>query len=208
MALPVRVKICGITRREDALFAARRGADYLGLIFSQSPRRVTLKQGQAILDGFPPSAAWVGVFRDEPLEEVIKIARTLNLSWVQLHGREDPDYLRALSGEFLVIKAFEVGEAGFVQTIESYTMEWVLLDSPKESNRGWDFQKAVRIAARKKVFLSGGLGPESVGAVVQMVRPYAVDVSRGVESAPGVKDPGKIEAFIRAVKEVDFSDES
>jgi len=197
---PVKVKLCGITHREDALCAARLGADYLGLVFAESPRRVTLDRARGILEGFPYPAAWVGVFKDEPLKEVERIARALKLRWVQLHGREDLNYVQTLAKEFRVIKGFEFGEETSLEFLEGYPLEWVLLDRTEDANRGWDFLKASRLMDFKKVFLAGRLNSETVAGVLRQVKPYAVDVSRGIEASVGRKDPRKIKAFIRAVK--------
>jgi len=198
---PTKVKICGITRRGDALLAARWGADFLGLIFSESPRRVTPEEAGAILLGFPYPAAWVGVFVNEPLEAVRSVVRRLHLQWVQLHGCEDGDYAAALKQEACVIKAFEVKGKSDLRAVERYPLPWVLLDSPKGPGPGWDPALAAGVVARKKVFLAGGLTSETVGEAVRRLRPYAVDVARGVEASPGRKDPRKMKAFIRAVKD-------
>jgi len=197
---PIKVKICGITHREDALCAARLGADYLGLVFAESPRRVTLDRARGILEGFPYPAAWVGVFKDDPLKDVERIARALNLGWVQLHGRENLDYVHTLAKEFRVIKGFEFSEEASLEFLESYPLEWLLLDRPKDANRGWDFLKASRLMDLKKVFMAGRLDAETVAGVVRQVKPYAVDVSRSIEASVGRKDPRRMKAFIRAVK--------
>ncbi len=198
---PTKVKICGITRRGDALLAARWGADFLGLIFSESPRCVTPEEAEAILLGFPYPAAWVGVFVNEPLEAVRSVVRRLRLQWVQLHGCEDGDYAAALMQEACVIKVFEVKGESDLRAVERYPLAWVLLDSPKGPGPGWDPALAAGVVARKKVFLAGGLTSETVGEAVRRLRPYAVDVARGVEASPGRKDPRKMKAFIRAVKD-------
>lgn len=197
---PVKVKICGITRREDALWAARCGADFLGLVFAESPRRVGYEQARRILDGFPYPVTWVGVFKDDPVEEVVEVARGLGLGWVQLHGREDLRCVQTLQGKFRVLKAFEVQRETSAEELEDYPGEYILLDRPKDSNKGWDYGKASRIAAHKKVFLAGNLRPETVEEIATKVRPFAVDVSRGVECSAGIKDPQKVEAFIRVAK--------
>lgn len=197
---PIKVKICGITRREDALCAARLGADFLGLVFAESPRRVTIDRARGILEGFPYPAAWVGVFKDESLKDVERIARALNLRWVQLHGREDLTYVHKLEKEFRVIKGIEFSEETSLEVLESYPLEWMLLDRSKDEDRRGDFRRASRLMGLKNVFLAGGLDPETVAGVIRQVKPYAVDVSRGVEASVGRKDVRKMKAFIRAVK--------
>jgi len=199
---PAKVKICGITRREDALWAARCGADFLGLVFAESPRRVDYEQARRILDGFPYPVTWVGVFKDDPVGEVVETARGLSLGWIQLHGSEGLRYVQALQGEFRVLKAFEVQQETSAEELEDYPGEYILLDRPKDSNNGWDYGKASRIAAHKKVFLAGNLRPETVEAIAKKVKPFAVDVSRGVECSAGIKDPRKVEAFVRATKKI------
>jgi phosphoribosylanthranilate isomerase len=199
MAGGVAVKICGITRPEDAAAAVRLGADFLGLVFASSPRRVSLGQARAVLEECRGQVPVVGVFRDQPLEMVQDTARSLSLKWIQLHGQESLAYALALASEFTVIKAFDRCDSETLNEIESCPLPHVLLDRPKNGGAGWDFSAASAVA-NKKLFLAGGLTMENVADAVQNVHPFAVDVARGVEISPGIKDPELMKIFIRRAK--------
>lgn len=200
MDQPVKIKICGNTNAEDAQFAASLGADFLGLIFSESPRRIDISQAQKIIGKVSSQVSWVGVFRNESIDKVREFASRLNLTWIQLHGNEDVDYVHRLLPEFRVLKAFIMQGTISQGDIEQYPEEWVLLDIPKDSGQTLDIEFAERISRIKKIFLAGGLRPENVAEAIQKVKPFAVDVCRGVEAFPGRKDPHKLQQFIEAVK--------
>ncbi|MPZ18585.1 MAG: phosphoribosylanthranilate isomerase [Luteitalea sp.] len=200
----VAVKICGVTRPQDAALAAALGASAIGLVFwPNSPRAVTMPQARSIVDAVPPFTTVVGVFVDQPMEEVIRMAVSLGLGAVQLHGHESVDHLQRIPCR--VIKALDVGEYA--------TSEWVsaprervtiLLDAIDPVRRGGtgqqiDWRAAARIAGQRRVILSGGLRPDNVAEAIGAVRPYAVDVASGVERAPGVKDHDRMRAFMDAV---------
>jgi phosphoribosylanthranilate isomerase len=208
-----RVKICGVTRPEDAALAARLGADAIGLNFwPRSRRHVDAASAREIVRALPPLVLAVGVFVDQPLEDVRAIAREVGLGAVQLHGaegRRDCDALAPLP----VLKAFRCGAgddlAGppFVDHLAAYegAVAGVLLDAAASGYGGTgarcDWALAAEVARRVPVLLAGGLDPENVADAIRAVRPWAVDVASGVERAPGVKDPEKLAAFIRRAKE-------
>jgi len=200
MAGRVAVKICGITRPEDAATALRLGADFLGLVFAASPRQVNLKQARVISDQCRRQVPVVGVFRDQSLDLVQYIARSLSLKWIQLHGQENLDYVLALAAEFKVIRAFDRYDAETLKEIVNCPLQHILLDRPKDGGTGWDLSAASAIAAHKKIFLAGSLTKDTVAEAVQKVQPFAVDVARGVEISPGIKDPKLMERFIRRAK--------
>lgn len=200
----VRVKICGITNVPDALAAARLGADLLGLVFAPSPRRVTPRQAWEIVAVLPPGVQTVGVFVDAPLEQVQEIRRHCGLHLVQLHGSESEGEAAALGPG--VIKALKV-EAGKTLDCRAYPGATLLLDTHVPGRQGgtgrsFDWDRAVEVARRRQVILAGGLSPANVSRAIEIVKPYAVDVSSGVENKPGRKDHDQIASFIARAKAV------
>ncbi len=202
----VRVKICGITNSGDALLAAELGAHALGFIFyKKSPRSVTPDKARRIIGQLPPFVATVGVFVDEDAAAVREIASLAGLDWVQLHGRESPDYCRSLGRR--VIKGFRVkGEEIYAQLTEYQgAAQAFLLDAYKPGTPGgtgetfnWEIARQVKKCG--PIILAGGLNPDNVAEAIRIARPAAVDAASGVEAAPGKKDREKMRAFIEAVK--------
>jgi phosphoribosylanthranilate isomerase len=199
-----RVKICGVTRVEDALLAAELGASAIGLVFwPQSPRFVRPDQARAIVAALPPFVAAIGVFVDQ-VDEAVSMARFAGLSAVQFHGDEPADSYRAFP--LRVIKSVAVGdEQAFEAATAIPESATVLLDAHDPIKRGGtgtpiDWTIAARIARRRPIILSGGLTAGNVAAAVAAVAPYAIDVSSGVEAAAGRKDPGKLRALFAAVR--------
>ena len=196
------VKICGLCDVDSALAAAEAGADLLGFHFCDSSRRITVDQAVEILDELPEGPALVGVFIDQPEREVNSIAGFLGLDFVQLHGSEEPGF----KAEAMVMKALKVRD-GVIPDASAWP-DPILLDSWSADSRGgtgrtWNWEQAEALSVTRKVFVAGGLNPLNVGAVIRRLRPYGVDVSSGVESAPRVKDPALIGAFIDAVRRQD-----
>ena len=194
-----KVKICGITNVEDALFCAEQGADFLGFIFvRESPRFVeperALECGDrvAALKAAAGAAAVqrVGVFRDTPAEEIERIAKIARLDFVQWHGRDE------IAVSLPIIRAYRVSDAVPAVTTAA---EWVLFDSGGGTGRVFDW-KLLDGFRGKQFFLAGGLTPENVSEAIERVHPDAVDVASGVERAPGVKDHAKVSAFFRKVR--------
>lgn len=201
----MRVKICGLTRREDALAAVAAGADALGFIFYEpSPRHLSLPAAAEIIRAVPPFVAKVGVFVDAEAAFIQRAVAECGLDTVQLHGAEPPEFCRQFAVP--VIKAFRIRDRDSLRALPAYdTVAW-LLDSfvpGKPGGTGAQFNWDLAAEAKKlgcPIILAGGLTPENVAAAVAKVRPYAVDVSSGVESAPGRKDEAKVRAFIAAAK--------
>jgi len=200
-----RIKICGITRPEDARMAVELGADAIGLVFyAPSPRSIGPEQARAIIAAISPFVTIVGLFVDPAPEQVESVLRRCSLGLLQFHGDEAPDFCRGFGLPY--IKAARVGtDADLVQYLSRYhaAQGW-LLDAYHDQLYGgtgesFDWKLIPRDLARP-VILSGGLTPDNVGAAVRQVGPWAVDVSSGVESAKGVKDAAKIAAFIAGVK--------
>lgn len=200
------VKICGITRVEDAKLAVSLGATAIGFIFwPASPRAIAPGQARSIVDALPASVATVGVFVNASRDEIETAAEAANVSAVQLHGDETPDLARSLSRG--VIKAVALGEDA-EQVLNDWAGTMVLLDAHDPARRGGtgrviDWDRAASIARTRDVILAGGLGPANVVDAVTRVRPAGIDVSSGVESSPGVKDHEKLRALFEALAGVE-----
>lgn len=199
------VKICGITRAPDALLAAELGAAAVGFVFwTGSPRFIDPYRARPIVAALPPFVTPIGVFVDQPPAFVAGVARLVNLGAVQLHGSES---VRAYAACALrIIKSVPVAD-GFDPEAAARAVDGqatILLDAHDPVKRGGtgrtiDWTGASRAARLRRVILSGGLHPDNVRDAVNAVGPYAVDVSSGVESRPGVKDPDKLRAFFEAL---------
>jgi phosphoribosylanthranilate isomerase len=199
-----RVKICGITDRQDALDAVRLGADAIGLVFyPPSPRCVTAERAAAIVEGLPPFVTVVGLFVNASREEIAEVLGTVRIDLLQFHGTECPDYCAEHGRPY--IKAVRVREGtDLLGERQRYAgASALLLDAYRPGVPGgtgqafdWDLIPA---ALGPEIVLAGGLTADNVGEAVRQVRPYAVDVSGGVEREKGRKDVGKIEAFMRGV---------
>ena len=199
----VLVKICGITRREDAEAAVEEGAAAIGFIFwSGSPRMIDVERARAIVMGLPPFVTPVGVFVNQKADDINRVADRARLAAVQLHGDETLE--DALLIERPVIKAVSVG--GTEDLAAWPTHVTLLVDAHDPIRRGGtgrtaDWDAAARLAASRRIVLAGGLTPENVVDAVARVRPFGIDVASGVESAPGVKDVNRIKALFRALDE-------
>jgi phosphoribosylanthranilate isomerase len=205
--MPTRVKICGITRLEDARLAVELGVAALGFNFyPPSPRYIAPASAQNIIRKLPPFVTPVGVFANETdSEHVAGLARQGGLSVVQLHGPGFPKFDGVLS-DFSVIRAVAIGPNFNPEALRGLKAQAFLLDALDPELRGGTgktFEWGLAREAKRYGFiiLAGGLTPENVSQAVKEVRPYAVDVASGVESAPGVKDPGRLRAFFAAVEE-------
>jgi phosphoribosylanthranilate isomerase len=201
----VHVKVCGITRLEDARRAVDLGASAIGIVFwPESPRFVDPYTARAIVRALPPFVTAVGVFVNQPREFVEGVASLARLGAVQLHGEESAAYCTDLRDR--VIKAVRVGP-DLIGSVSAYPQEIVMLvDADDPARRGGtgrtvDWGAAGALAAIRPTILSGGLKPENVEAAIRFVRPFGVDVSSGVESAPGIKDRSRLEAFFAAVRD-------
>ena len=204
-----RVKICGLTNLEDALMAAEAGADLLGFIFADSPRRVEPLAVQKIIAALPPLVRTVGVFVNEKPETILEIAGRCRLDYLQLHGKETPaDCL--LLDDRKIIKALRIGTGEpfpdfdlYGEQCEIFLYDTLVPGMAGGSGLTFDWQLLDHGRAGRYFILAGGLSPENVGQAIEMVRPWAVDVSSGVEREPGRKDRAKIEAFMNAVRRSD-----
>ena len=199
-----RVKVCGITREEDAQLAAQLGATAIGLVlWPGSPRHVDAHRARAIVEALPSHVMAVGIFVNQPLDEVRRAADIAALGAVQLHGDEPLEYAQALLQP--VVKAVPVTRGFDAAALGAWPPEiTVLLDAHDPVRRGGtgatiDWSLAARAAARRPVLLSGGLTPENVAEAISQVRPYGIDLSSGVERAPGIKDPERLRALFAAL---------
>jgi phosphoribosylanthranilate isomerase len=199
------VKICGITREQDADLAAGLGANALGFIFwPDSPRFISVEKARAIVMNVPAQVLKVGVFVDQPVEEVVRIVDEVGLDVAQLHGHESPEYCRQLTDKRSVIKAVGITDNGSV-TVPAFDPDVLLLVDAHDPARfggtgrtvNWDVAR--EIAATRQTILAGGLNATNIKLAVRSVRPFGVDVSSGVESAPGVKDPHRLRTFFEAL---------
>jgi phosphoribosylanthranilate isomerase len=205
--MSTRVKICGITNLADAQAAVEAGADALGLNFyEKSPRYVLLKTAAEISKQLPPFIMRVGVFVNAPEDFVLKAIAECGLTMLQFHGDESPEFCTRFG--LMTMKAFRIRDAKSLKLIPNYQTDAYLLDAFSSTTLGgtgekfnWDLAVEAQKFG-KPVFLAGGLTPENVGDAVRKVQPFGVDVSSGVESAPGKKDHSKVKAFIAAAKSV------
>jgi phosphoribosylanthranilate isomerase len=203
----VRSKICGITRIEDALIAAEAGADAIGLVFyAKSPRAVSVQQAQAIIAALPPFVTSVGLFVNAGRDELNAILEVVPLDLLQFHGDEAPGFCDGFNRPY--IKALRVRSGEDVAArIEVYgRASGVLLDTyvpgvPGGTGLAFDWALVPQDLS-VPIILAGGLTSENVRNAIEQVRPYAVDVSGGVEAGKGIKDAGKVRAFVRAVRGV------
>ncbi|NPV90641.1 MAG: phosphoribosylanthranilate isomerase [Firmicutes bacterium] len=203
----IKIKICGITDIEDARLAVELGADYLGLIFCRSPRRLTTSQACRLIAELPGGIARVGVFMDQPLEEVKEIDRCCRLDYLQFHGRETPEFYRGFGPR--AIKAVRVATTLDLEGLDRWETDLVVLDSSVGGRSGgtgmsfpWEWVRGVGNGS-PRIILGGGLNPYNVAMAIERSQPYAVDVSSGVEARPGKKDPYKLSAFINAVRQAE-----
>lgn len=205
----MRIKICGLTRLADALAAVDAGADALGFVFVPgTPRAVTLTQAAALVRALPPLVTKVGLFVDADASLVRDTVAAVGLDTVQLHGAESPEFAAELRGRNKVIKAFRVRDAASLAALPAYreSVDAFLLDAfvaGAHGGTGAKFDWSLALPAKEfglPVILAGGLTPENAAAAVRQVRPFALDVSSGVEAAPGQKDPDKIHRLIREAR--------
>jgi phosphoribosylanthranilate isomerase len=195
------VKICGITTEDDALLAVAMGADAVGFVFAPSPRQVTALAVYDIVRRLPPEVLTVGVFRNESPGRVVDIANRSGVKAVQLHGNERPEEAIEIARSIRrVYKAFPAGSP-LVQRAREYPSDMVLVDSAQPgSGEVFDWTMVEDVPKGLKVILAGGLTPDNVAHAIEVVDPWGVDVSSGVESSPGRKDPRKVRAFITAAR--------
>ena len=204
MANVIRVKICGITNREDALLAADLGAWALGFVFyKQSPRHISPSKAQKIIQELPPFVTPVGVFVNQREGAVKDIAEFCGLKTLQFHGDETPEYFKRFN-QYKIIKAFRIKEGFDISNLSRFKVSAYLFDAYQEGVYGgggktfnWNVVKDKKFD--KPFILSGGLNAENITEAVTTVKPYAVDVSSGVEISPGRKDKNSLKEFFQNI---------
>lgn len=214
--MPTRIKHCGITNLDDAHRAAEAGAWALGMIFwPGSPRRCALDEAQLIGTALRRTLHLTGVFVNARLEEIDLVVQAAGLDLVQLHGDEGPAFCSEVARRTgaKVIKAVRVQSRATLQAAAAYHTDFLLLDAHVEGVPGgtgqtidWELVRQARLAA--PIVLSGGLNASNVAAAIAATEPFAVDVASGTESAPGVKDPVKLQAFHEAVRRAELAQAS
>lgn len=202
----MRVKICGLTNREDALAAVKYGADAVGFVlYRDSPRYVKPETVCEIISELPPFVATVGVFANAGEEEITSIVEQCALDIIQLQGDETPELCRRLGPR--VYKAIRMRDEGSLRQMVSFSVRAFVLDTYRADQLGgtghtFDWNLALKAKDHGRIILAGGLNPDNIREAVEKVRPSGVDVSSGVEASMGKKDPDKIKAFIERAKKV------
>ncbi|CAA9456892.1 MAG: Phosphoribosylanthranilate isomerase [uncultured Rubrobacteraceae bacterium] len=203
----VRVKVCGITTPDDARTAAGSGADAIGLVFAESPRKVGIEEAREIVAALPDGVLKVGVFVNEEPEEVLRIVREVGLDYAQLHGDEGPEIVTGVrEGGVKVIKALRIRSEESVEAMDDYEADLFLLDAWSEKARGgtgerFDWGVAKSLSGRGNIVVSGGLDPGNVREAIRLFEPYGVDASSSLEDAPGKKNKERVRRFVVAAKE-------
>ena len=214
----VRIKVCGITRQGDATEAVAAGVDALGLNFHPpSPRAISLDRAREIVAALPPLVTTVGVFVDLSVERIREVVEATGISTVQLHGKEPAEFVARLA-PLPVIRALRwpgaTEGAALLDALHADCLAAgglpaaLLIDSRHETLAGgtgekWNWSEAAPARFPRPILLAGGLNPDNVATAVRTLRPFAVDVASGVESAPGIKDAEKIRSFVAAVRQAE-----
>jgi phosphoribosylanthranilate isomerase len=203
--MPIKVKICGLTNVQDALVAVEAGADALGFVFwERSPRWVAVEQAAEIVKEVPGHVLRTGVFVDPSPDLVMSAIGRCGLNLLQFHGEESPEF--CLQFGMMSMKAFRIRDAASLEALTRYPTDAWLLDAytpgvPGGTGASFDWALALEAGRNgRPVFLAGGLKPENVAEAIRCARPYGVDVSSGVEHAPGIKDHAKVRAFLAAAR--------
>ncbi len=202
----IKIKICGLTRIEDAVGCAELGADALGFVFyPKSPRHLADEKAKEIIRHIPSETKTIGVFVNETFSVIMRKVEYCGLTGVQLHGQENQDLVgRLMKENLLVIKALFVGKSPTLADVEKYAASAYLVEFGKGPLPGgnalqWDYSEAKTFSAKHPLILAGGLGPENVLEAIRSCNPSAVDVSSGVEQSPGIKDLEKVKQFVSEV---------
>jgi phosphoribosylanthranilate isomerase len=202
----VNVKICGLTLAEDVAAAVESGADAIGFVFTASPRRISLETARRLVGYVPEGVLRVGLFLDQARTDIERVVSSVALDLLQFHGSETEQECNAFGLPWLKAVAMESTES-IIRAEHDYPgASGLLLDSHAKGKRGGSgkiFDWTMSRSVSKPVWLAGGLNTNNVAEAIRIVRPFAVDVSSGVESAPGIKDAKLVASFIKAVREVE-----
>jgi len=202
-----QIKICGLTRTDEAIKCASAGADAIGLIFfKKSPRYIKPEKAKTICASLPDNITTVGVFVNEPFNSIMDIVTTSNIGAVQLHGNEPPKFVRQLTDQgLIVIKRLYMETQPSIAQVSTYSASAYLVECTRGELPGgnamtWNWEDAATFGENHPMVLAGGLSPENVASAINQAMPDAVDVSSGVERTPGKKDIHKVKQFIKAVR--------
>lgn len=202
----VRIKICGLTREEDVKAAVAAGVDALGFVFTQSPRRITSDTARHLLDYVPDGVLRVGLFLNQNRSEIDRVINSVPLDVLQFHGSERKADCNVYGLPWLKAVAMQNSKSARQAESDYPGAMGLLLDSHKAGERGGSGKKfnwSLSTPLSVPIWLAGGLHADNVGEAIRAVRPFAVDVSSGVEAAPGIKDAAMISAFVKAVRDVE-----
>jgi len=202
----VKIKICGLTRAEDVQAAVKAGADAIGFVFTASPRRISIDKAVELSACVPGGVLRVGLFLNQDRSEIESVTGSVPLDILQFHGSETEQECSRFKLPWLKAVAMENAESLKQAEQDFPGAAGLLLDSHSKGKRGGSgrsFDWSLSRPVEKPVWLAGGLDAANVTRAIQTVRPYAVDVSSGVESAPGIKDPVRLRAFVRAVRQAE-----
>ena len=202
-----QIKICGLTRTDEAIKCASAGADAIGLVFfKKSPRYIKPEKAKTICASLPDNITTVGVFVNEPFNSIMDIVTTSNIGAVQLHGNEPPKFVRQLTDQgLIVIKGLYMETQPTIAQVSTYSASAYLVECTRGELPGgnamtWNWEDAATFGENHPMVLAGGLSPENVASAINQAMPDAVDVSSGVERTPGKKDIHKVKQFIKAVR--------
>ncbi len=202
----VKIKICGLTRAEDVQAAVKAGADAIGFVFTASPRRISIEKAIELSAYVPGGVLCVGLFLDQDSSEIERVTGSVPLDILQFHGSETEQECNRFKLPWLKAVAMENAES-VKQAEQGFPgAAGLLLDSHAKGKRGgsgMSFDWSLSRTVEKPVWLAGGLNADNVIRAIKTVRPYAVDVSSGVESEPGIKDPARLKAFVKAVRQAE-----
>ena len=202
----VKIKICGLTRAEDVQAAVKAGADAIGFVFTASPRRISIDKAIELSAYVPGGVLRVGLFLNQDRSEIERVTASVPLDILQFHGSETEQQCNRFKLPWLKAVAMENAESVKAAEQAFPGAAGLLLDSHSKGKRGGSgrlFDWSLSRPVEKPVWLAGGLNAENVRKAINIVRPYAVDVSSGVESEPGIKDPTRIKAFVKAVRQAE-----
>ncbi len=202
------VKICGLTRARDVDAAVAAGVDAVGFVFASSHRRISVAQARQLVERIPAGILRVGLFLDQDTDAVTAVLKSLTLDLLQFHGQENSTYCETFGLPYLKAVSMQDNQSLLRAKHEFPGAAGLLLDSHVSGGRGGSgkrFDWRLVQAQAKHVWLAGGLNADNVAKAVETVKPYAVDVSSGVELRPGIKDPDKINAFVNAVRRAEKS---
>jgi phosphoribosylanthranilate isomerase len=202
--MPVRIKFCGLTRPEDVRTAVTLGVDAIGFNLAKGPRKITVDQARDLAALVPPFVTTVALFVDADEATILAAMAATRCHTVQLHGAEPPELAQRLRTRFPVVKAAAVPDRAALERLRGYPADAYLLDSPPSggltggTGHAWNHSLLAGVDLDRPIVLAGGLRAETVAAAITAVRPYAVDVSSGIEAVPGIKDAVRMRAFVSA----------